>query len=251
MIEPQKLPTMQLSKGLILTFWSLLTIGAFWLLFICLNHAGCPFPEIKKEKFFDLGFFALSAFGLIIFLTMTPFQMAETQLSPGFFSRIFNTPKAHFGLYVLIASSILCFLVIAFEQIPFVEKYLNHLFMAIIAAITFAILFHRSWVIRCLYQPYVVYQHIKDLRWEEPAEDVWMELFECTHKAIKQGRFSDAINFIDLMSYVYWECTKKGQNKILTEDLENIYKIAAGEARPVSRFLEEKWPFLKSDKVQA
>lgn len=239
----QKVLRFRFSNFIKLSLSSLFTIGGVGCLFIAFAYLGFPFAEIKVEKFFDLGFFSVSIFGLIIFLTMIPFQAVQERLSPGFFSRISSNPRAHFGLYVLITSAIICFLVIALQQIPIIEKYLSELFLALTVAIIFAIIFHHCWVIRHLYQPYVVYNHIKELKGEESVEETWLELFECVYKAIKQGRVSDARNIINLITHNFNQDITKKENRMLYEDLTNLYTIAR-ECRPIARLMEKKWPFL-------
>ncbi|MBS4168914.1 hypothetical protein [Parachlamydia sp. AcF125] len=241
----KKILPFRLSNFIMLVSLTLVTIGAFWLFFIGLTQAGICFPEIKTEQFADLGFFSVSIFGVIIFLTMIPFQTVEGRLSPGFFSRISNRTTAHFGLYVLVTAAIMSFLIISLQKMYFVEHYLSQLFAALIASIIFAIIFHRSWVIRCLYQPYVIYQHIHELKGEETEEETWLELFECVYKAIKQGRINDARNIINLMSHHFKDCCREGKTKALHEDLANLYAIAQ-DCRPVARIMEKKWPFLLS-----
>jgi|GEM_PF-6085546 len=231
-----------------LLFSTLLTIFTLWGLFIAIHHAGFPFPDIKLERFFDLAFFSISIFGMVIFLTMISFQTVEGRLSPGFLLRIMSTPAAHMGIYVLFISAVFCFLIPTLEKVPFAQTHLNELFMALITSIVLSILIIRSWVLRTLHQPYVVYHHLEALKWEEPIEDAWLELFECTFKAIKQGRINDALNFIGLMSTVFKECSKE-KTQILHEDLLNLH-AAAQESRPIARLMERKWPFLLSQKIQ-
>lgn len=243
MITPQKVVRFRLSSFLMQLILSLGIIALFWSLCIGLTKMGFAFPRIEVGKFFDLGFFSVSAFGLIIFLTMVPFQTVEGKLSPGFLSRIFKDPRAHIGLYILITTATLSFFIGDFRLIPLVNGYLSQLFIALVCSIIFAVILHRFWVIRCLYQPYVVYKKIKELKWEEPIQDVWLEIYECTFKAIKQNRIHDAMNLIDLMTYIFQEYNKKEDNSVIYKDLESLY-LAAQELRPLSRLMELKWPFL-------
>ncbi|WP_213106606.1 hypothetical protein [Candidatus Protochlamydia amoebophila] len=243
MPSPQKVVQFRSSNFITLYLSTVFLTGIIWLIFIGLSYAGFPFPQIEIEKFFDLGFFSISIFGVIVFLTMVPFQTVEAKLSPGFYSRIFNTPLAHFGIYVLMSCSIFCFLIIALQHMLDKNIYLSQLFIAMVTAIIFAILFHRFWVLRCLYQPYIVNKYINKLAREETDEEIWIELFECTYKSIKQYRVSDARNFIDLMFHVYQKCSDEEKTSLLDEDLMSLYAIAQ-ESRPIARFIEEKWPFL-------
>ncbi len=248
MLSPQKVVACgQFSNFIKSLLRSIFLIGAFWILFIGLSYAGCPLPGIKVEKFFDLGFFAFSTFGFIIFLTMVPFQTVEGKLSPGFYSRIIRNSWAHFGLYVLLVCSIICFFVLAFYQNHNADKYLSHLFMALVAAIVFSILFHRFWVLRHLYQPYTVYKNIAELIQEESKEEVWIELLECSYKAIKDGRLSDAKNFIQLISFISQDQHKEKKALLYEdEDLRSLY-TAALELRPLARYMEAKWPSLQNE----
>lgn len=223
-------------------------IGFLWFFFIGLNKIGVLLPLMDVGKFQDLGFFATSTFGLIVFLTMIPFQTVAGQLSGGFLSRVFNTPAAHFGLYVLLISTFISFFVNSLKEFDFVEANLNALFLAIIVTIVFSIVFHRFWVIRYLYQPYVVYKHIKSLSWEESGQRMWVELYECLYKAIVQGRVSDAHYFIALVNH-FFENYKNSEHKdILYEDLFSL-RTAAQNLRPVARFMEKKWPFLSEVQI--
>ena len=65
---------------------ALVLIVLCFLFFRAIACTGCPLPSIEVTKFHELGFFSLSTFGFIIFLTMIPFQRAEEKLSPGFYS---------------------------------------------------------------------------------------------------------------------------------------------------------------------
>ncbi|MGZ3632713.1 MAG: hypothetical protein ACXU9U_02360 [Parachlamydiaceae bacterium] len=248
MLSPKKRVHIKLVNFFMLFLASTFLITFYWLLLVSLTYLGFPFPEIKIEKFYDLGFFSISTFGLIVFLTMVPFQTVETQLSPGFYSKIFNNPSAHFGLYVLMFSAIICFLIIAFQQAVDMGVYLSEMFIALIISIISAILFHRFWVLRYLYQPYVVYTYIKTLKWEETDEEIWFELFECTFKAIKQGRLSDAINFLDLLNRIYDKCAHTESSVGMREDLICLRKLAK-ECRPVASIIEKKWPFVSQKDV--
>ncbi|KAF3362883.1 hypothetical protein PHSC3_000417 [Chlamydiales bacterium STE3] len=247
MVQPKKVVRFQATNVFILPLATFLLIATFWLILVALTSIGFPFPEIALDKFFDLGFFSISIFGIIVFLTMVPFQTVEGKLSPIFYSKIFNAPAAHFGLYVLMFSSIVCFVVIALQQALNMVGYLSQLFIALVMSIVFAILFHRFWVLRCLYQPYIVYKYIKTLEWDESAEEIWLELFECAFKAIKQGRVSDAKNLIDLMAHIYNKCPSQERHVVLREDIMSLY-AAAQESRPIARSLEEKWPFCIQNK---
>jgi hypothetical protein len=242
MRNPKKIFQIPNSHFLILFLLSFLLINLFWLLFIALVNIGLPFPDIKVEKFLDLGFSTISVFGIIVFLTLVPFQNVEDKLSPIFYAKIFNSPLAHFGLCLLMLCAVISFLAIGLQQTLETNKYLSQLFLALLTSIIFAILFHRFWALRCIYQPYIVYKYIKSLKYEESDEEIWLQLFECSFKAIKQGRLNDARNFIDLMEDIYHRPSNQEKIMILREDMLNLYALAH-EIRPLARFIEEKWPF--------
>lgn len=245
MLSPQKVVRFKFSNFLISTITSLLLIGTLWVSFIALTKAGFPFLHVKIEKFLDLGFFSFSTFSFIIFLTMIPFQTAEGKLSPGFYSRIVRNPWAHFGLYVLMTAAIISLCAIAWDQIYHTRDYLDQLFVALILSIMIAILFHRFWVLRYIYQPYNVYKNIDKLMHDETLEEVWLELVECTHKAIREGRVSDTRNFINLLMRMYQAMNEKERSLVLQEDLKSLYQKAEG-FRPICRYMESKWSFLRS-----
>ena len=240
---PKKVVQLKLSNFIISVITSLLLIGSYWGLFIGITYAGCPFPAVNIQKFFDLGFFCFSTFSFIIFLTMIPFQRAEEKLSPGFYSRVIRTPGANFGLYVLMISSIICFAIIDFQQQHTGDFYIDQLFFALTASIISAILFHRFWVLRHLYHPYVVYNNVLKLAEEEGLPHVWEELLECTYKTIGERRLGDSKQFLFLLSLLYPE-VKQEQDKVqLHEDLKSVYE-SARTLKPIVRYMEKEWPFL-------
>lgn len=251
MISPYQVVQFRLSNIILSVVATLALIGTFWLTFVGLTCAGCPFPQIPIEKFYDLGFFSFSTFSFIIFLTMIPFQTAEGKLSPGFYARTLRNPWSHFGPYLLLTCSIICFLVIALYQTSSDGKYLNQLFMSLVASIITAILFYRVFVLRYLHEPYSVYVNVDKLMKEETREEVWMEILECTYKAVRDARLSDSKNFLNLLMKLYNLNSETERKNVLQEDLKSLYK-ASGDLRPVSRYMEMKWPFLRSsDKTQA
>lgn len=245
MAPAKRMLSYSFSNLLICTFSALFLTLGFWIFFAYLQFSGYPLPVINISKFFDLGFFSFSFFSFIVFLTMIPFQASEGKLSPGFYARLIRTPQAHFGLYVLILSSMICFIVLAISENNYLTKETcNSLFMAIIASIIFAIVFHRIWVLRSIYQPYVVYKNITKLSQEETREKVWLELLECTYKAIAGRHINYATNFLQLMYLIY---QRHGEHAeiFFGEDLRSLYK-ATTDFRPVARAMETKWPSLKS-----
>lgn len=242
MLEPKKVVRFQLSGFLLPFLASLCLIGLTWMACIAISQAGYPFPAVS-DKFYELGFFSISTLSFIIFLTMIPLQNVEARLSPGFYSRMVRDPWSHFGLYILIISSIMSFLVLAAPHIRLLQTNLNELFVALVFSEVCAILFYRFWVLCYLYRPYVIYKNIEKLADEESLEDLWLELLECTHKAIKDTRISDARNLIRFLGYIH---QKYGQNQkypFLKEDLQNLYEKTQ-EFRAVARYFEIKWPFL-------
>lgn len=222
---------------------SLGLIASFWAFFIFLNWIGFPCPRVPEGKFFDLAFFSISTFGTIIFLTIIPLQNTEGNLSPGFLYKITSTPRAHFGIYVLLFTAFFCFLLPALKQQQVFQNCLSELFLALTASMVFAILYLRSWVINCMDQPYVVYNYIEDIKEEEKLESTWQELLECTFKAIKQARIQDANKLINLMALLTKEV--KEYNIAFKDDLRGLYKFAQ-EIPPIRREMEKTWPFLTS-----
>ncbi len=245
MISPYRVIRLRLSTVVLSIFATLILISVFWLIFFILARLGCCFPQISIDKFFDLGFFSLSMFGFIIFLTITPFQTVQGKLSPGFYARMIRNKWSHFSLYILLNCFIFCFLAIAFYQTQFEKEYSSQLYMALICTIIAAIWFHRIWALRYLHEPYIVYANIDKLIQEESKEEVWTEMLECTYKSIKDGRLSDSKNFIKLLDKLYIANNELKEKNILQEDLESLYK-AASDFRPISRYMEIKWPFLRS-----
>lgn len=221
---------------------SFLLIMGFLGICILLSIVGCPFPVIQLNKFFDLGFFSLSTFSFITFLTMIPFQACEGRLSPGFFSRMICNPWSHFGLHVLMVSAIFCFSILAFYPENDTHEHFNLIFMALLASMVFAILFHRARVLCSIYQPYTVYKNIEQLAEEETREEVWYELLECTYKAISGRHISYAKIFLNLLSTVYQKNLASGV-VWFDEDLKSLYKTTV-DLPPIMRYMETKWFFL-------
>jgi hypothetical protein len=123
------------------------------------------------------------------------------------------------------------------------DKYLPQLFFALISSIMSAIIFYRFWVLRYLYQPYVVYANIAQLKEEHNIQEMWLELLECTYKAINDKRLSDGNNFLLLLEQLCRKTAKKEKINALKEDLVGLYKLAS-PLRPLQRQMEEQWPFL-------
>ena len=248
MVTSSKIVHLKVSNIFVSTFASLCLIGIFWVFYIGLERAGYPFLTISIDKFFDLGFYSFQTLGLVIFLTMTPLQSSVEKLSPGFYSRMIRNPWSHFGLYVLLVSSIVCFIAISiYQKRVFTDTtYNSHLFMAIVSAIIFAILFHRFWVLRHIYHPYSVYTFIEKLATEESVKELWIELLECTQKAIQDKRISDASNFIKILSMLYKK-SKDDERPLLNEDIYDLYS-AAENSRPITRNIEINWPLLRIKK---
>jgi hypothetical protein len=226
---------------------TIMIISTFWLIFITLTLMGCPFPQVDIEKFFDLGFLAFSMFSFIIFLTIAPFQTIATKLSPRFYARMLRNIWSHFSLYLLLTCSVVCFFVVGFYQTTSENGYSSQLYLAIIASIIIAILFHRVWALRYLHEAYIVYINIDKLIEKDSKEDVWMEMMECIYKAIRDARLSDSKNFIDLLFKLYDTNFETQKETTLREDLKCLYKATEG-LRPISRYMETKWPFLLTAK---
>ena len=226
----------------ILSVCSFFVIGFLWLLCSGLHKIGCPFPEIKGEKFSSLGFFSFSNFSFITFLAMIPFQTAEGQLSPGFYSRIINHPWSHFGLYMLLSCVITCFLILSNHD-RLDPQMLNQLYMAIVGSVVFAAVFHLIQTLRYLYQPLIVYENLTQLANEESSEELWLDLYECILKAIKSNRIGNARNFIDLLQQVYVKVKAQEKIYMFQKDLRSLYD-AAKEFPPITRALEKHWPLV-------
>lgn len=222
---------------------SFLLIGALWLICAGLQTIGLPFPKIEIGKFSDLSFFALSNFSFITFLSMIPFQTAEGKLSPGFYARIVNRQWSHFGLYILMSCFVACYLVLGFYQNHFSEKLLSQLFFAIIASIIFALIFHRIHTLRYLHQPMIVYENLAQLAEEESLEELWLDLYECTLKAIKENRVSDARSFCNLMAILYSKIKVKEKKIGWEKDLHSLYQ-AAKDQHPIASQIEKNWSSL-------
>ncbi len=243
MSKPTKVVQPHISNFFISTAASLGLILSYWLLFYSLTCMGCWLPKFEMSRFYDLGFFAFSSFSFITFLAMIPFQRAEEKLSPGLFSRVIHTPWAHLGLYVLFFSSIACFVAIGVHQHVKSDKYFQELFFALLSSIITAIIFHRFWVLRYLYQPYAVYANIANLTEEEGIQEAWLELIECSYKTIGDKRLNGGQNFMNLLEKLYRNTTNKDRIKDMNEDLESVYKVSK-DLRPLQRQMEKQWPFL-------
>ena len=225
---------------------SFLWIGALWIVCAGLQKMGCPFPKIEMEQFSGLAFFALSNFSFITFLAMIPFQAAEGQLSPGFYARIVNRPWSHFGLYVLMSCFILCFFILSYQN-HFSEKLHSQLYVTIIASVICAVIFHRNQALRYLYQPIIVYENLAKLATEENSEELWLDLYECTIKAIKANRVNNARSFIVLMSQIYAKMSDQEKIVIqLKKDVQSLYE-AAKDLPPIASQIEKKWHFVCLD----
>lgn len=242
MLQKNKMLHFNLGNFLLSLICSALLIGALWLGCALLQKMGCPFPKIGGNQFSDLGFFALSNFSFITFLSMISFQSAEGQLSPGFYARIVNRPWSHFGLYILMSCFILCFLILSYQH-HCSELLLSQVYVTVVAAVICAIIFHRNQALRYLYQPLVVYENLAKLATEENSEELWLDLYECTIKAIKSNRVNNARSFIVLMSQIYTK--KSGQEKIinnLKKDVQSLYD-AAKDQPPIALQIEKYWHF--------
>src|ERR1700722_4671604 len=241
MKSPNKAVHFQTSSILQLIFLPIFLISGLWGVFIFLTYfLGFPFPEATTEKFSELSFFSISLFSFLILLTVVPFQVATEKLSPIFYNKIYNSPSANFGISLLLQNAVISFLIIAFRSIIDIV-YVNQLYIALITSIIVAIFYHRFWVLRCLYQPYLVYKYVETLEDSEPLEEAWLELFECTVKAIKHHRINDVKFLVILMNSIYQKCGKQGSsNNLQNEDIISLYHLSK-EIRPLSRFLEKKW----------
>jgi hypothetical protein len=218
-------------------------IGSFWIICMLLQSVGCPLPRIEEEKFLDLGLFIFSNFSFITFLTMMPFQQAEGKLSPGFYVQILNQPWSHFGLSILLGCFILCLGILGCHKSGFSDSFLSQIFVAMIASMIFAVMYHRHRTLRHLYQPIIVYENLTKLAKEENIEDLWLDLYECSIKAIKESRINDARNFFKLMSKIYIKITEKEKIAHMQKDLRSLYQSAKND-HPLAWEMEKQWPFL-------
>lgn len=246
MYSPNQVVGFQFSNVIKSILMSLLLLSSFWAFFLGLNWLGVNFPAVSTNRFFDFGIFSLSTFSFITFLTMIPIQTTEAKLSPGFYARLIHSVWTHFGLYVIVMCSIVS---VAVELLPpnaFVQNHLCELYLANLSSIIFAIVFHRSWVLRNLYQPYLVYSHIEKLSKEESKQELWIEVYEIAYKALKDGRLGNAKEFISILAYIFYH-NEKVQRAHFDDDLRSLYKVAE-DVHPAARHLEEKFPFLRSEK---
>lgn len=248
MFSPNQVVGFQITNFFRSTFMSVLLLGAFWSFFIVLNFMGLRFPEISTGRLFDFGFFSLSIFSFITFLTMIPIQTTEAKLSPGFYERLIHNRWTHFGLYLIVVCSLVSVAVSLLPANNIFEGHFSELFFANLSSILFAIVFHRNWVLRNLYQPYLVYNHIQKLSKEESKQDLWGEVYEITYKALKDGRLGNAKEFISILAYIFYN-NEEVQRAHFDEDLRSLYKTAQ-EVRPAARYLEEKFPFLLQGKLE-
>ncbi|MBJ7449568.1 MAG: hypothetical protein JHC93_04335 [Parachlamydiales bacterium] len=230
-----------------IVLYAILCIAFGWLVMIVLVLLGMQLPEMQKDNFFTLGFFAASTFGLIVFLTVTPLQAAANSLSPSFLTRMYCDVKTHLALYILLVSALISFFSVPLRNYPLFEKYSDELFFAIAVVCTISIIVHRFWVMRLLHQPWIVYQHVKEVDWETGAQKLWNELYECAYKAIKQGRLSDANYFLEVMGLFYEGYQETEYLTFLRTDVLKLYAVA-GELNPCLRFMERKWPFIIENK---
>lgn len=224
---------------------SYLVVGAFWLICMLLQIGGCPFPKVERETFFTLGLFIFSNFSFITFLAMIPFQQTEGKLSPGFYARIFNRPWSHFGLSILMGCFILCMVIVGIYEQGFNNKLLDQLFVAIIASMIFAVIFQRNLTLRYLYQPFIVYENLAALAKEEVIEEVWLDLYECSTKAIKDHSINNARSFFRLMANIYIKVKEKEKAAHMQKDVQSLYQMAKGH-HPLKDQMERYWPFLRS-----
>ena len=246
MLQKNKALHFSLGTFLVSGVFSFLLMGTLWVLCVGLQKLGCPFPAIKGNQFSDLGFFALSNFSFITFLAMIPFQTTEGQLSPGFYFRIVNRPWSHFGLHILLCCFFLCFFILGYQE-HFSDMFLSQIYMTVVASVIVAVIFHRNQVLRYLYQPKIVYESLAKLATEEGSEDLWLDLYECTFKAIKANRINNARNFILLMSKLYTKMSDTGiLNPNLKKDVQSLYE-AAKDQPPVALLIERNWSFVCTD----
>ena len=115
--------------------------------------------------------------------------------------------------------------------------------MALTSAIVVAILFHRFWVLKYIYQPYVVYHNLVQLTEEEGIEEVWQELLECTYKSMNDKRLGDGKVFMKLLAKTYPKVQKKREAQELLEEIKSLYEFTSN-LRPLARYMEVEWPFL-------
>ena len=244
MLKQSTINDFSFKNSFISFFSSFLLIGAFWIVCIVLQTLGCSFPKIEITRFSELGFFSLANFSFITFLAMIPFQTAEGKLSPGFYARFVKRPWSHFGLYILVSCCIVCYLILSnYEKINS-EETLSHLFFAIIASVVFAVLFHRNHTLRYLHHPMIVYENLVQLAKIEGLRELWLDLYECTLKAIKESRISDARSFSNLMAETYAKISDKEAIAHLQKDLHSLYQ-AAKDQHPIASQIEKHWPFLR------
>lgn len=243
MISPKRVIQFKLFAFILSIIVTVGVISIFYLIFAILSYLGCCFPQISIDRFFDLGFFSLSTLGFIIFLTITPFQTVQRNLSPGFYARMIRNKWSHFSLYMLLNCFIFSFLAIAFYQEIFKNEYSGLFYMALTATNITAIWIHRTWALRYLHEPYIVYANIDKLIEEEPYEGVWLDMLECTYKSVKEGRLGDSKNFIKLLRKLYDLTSATEEKNILHEDLKSLYKTTES-FRPISRYMEVTWPSL-------
>ena len=249
MFTPNQVVSFQFSKFFKSVLSSGLLLGCFWALFVGLNWLGVNFPEISPSRLFDFGFFSLSTFSFITFLTMIPIQTAEAKLSPGFYARMIHNQWTHFGLYVIVLCSIVSIVVTLVPTDTIFHRHLCELFLANLSSIIFAIIFHRYWVLRNLYQPLIVYEQFEKLSKQEGVQELWFEVYEIAYKAIREGRIANSKDFIGILSHIFYNY-EKVQRVQFDDDLRSLYKTAEG-VRPVARFMEEKFPFLVVEKRES
>jgi hypothetical protein len=225
---------------------STLVIGAFWIVSALLQAIGCPLPVTDKDKFLNLALFIFSNFSFITFLAMIPFQQAEGKLSPGFYAHIFNQSGSHFGLSILMNCFVLCMLIVGVYETTISEKVLNQLFIAMIGSMVFAVIFERNRALRYLYRPLMVYENIASLAQEENIEDLWLDLYECNLKAIKENRVNDAISFFKIMALINNKTNKTEIKNNMQRDLLSLYR-SCKDQHPLAREMRRYWPALDSD----
>lgn len=223
---------------------SFLLVVVSWSLCLGLQKMGLPFPEIPANKFVDLGFLTISNFSFITFLAMAPIQTAEGKLSHGFYAQIVKQPWSHFGLHILISCFIFCLLALSLQGRMVSEERLSPLFVAIAVSMIFAMFYHRNRTFRYLSEPKIVYENLANLAEEETAEELWLDLYECTLKAIKDNRVSDARNFSNLMAKIYPKIKDKEMIGNLHEDLKSLYQ-AAKDIHPIASEFAKHWSFLQ------
>lgn len=230
-------------KRLLLYFLcALAVIGAVWAAVIALNHViGIPLPKTNADRFEQIGMFAAGTFGSIIFLTLVPLQAASANLSAGFFAHLFHSYKSQLALYILMVAALIGIFHQTLAHLPLWQAYSGELYLSLVLTCVLSIVLHHYWITQLLHQPWVVYQYVQQLNWEESAHHLWLELYECIYKAINGGRINDARYFCAILAQYYQEF--EGSTRKLKEDIMGLYE-GAERLTPLRRKMEELWPFL-------